>query len=74
MVTDMLVKLGDVWVDPAEVIKIRPKDNSIVEVEIKEKLAFHVHGVSHDDCATIVNEALAPKQTWSEEEIKDETP
>jgi len=68
----MLVKLGDVWVDPAEVIKIRPKDISpegsqIVEIAMRDKIDFHVHGVSHDDCAAIVNESLTPKQSWSED-------
>lgn len=73
----MLVKLGDVWVDPLEVVSIKeyvalPNGSLVSDVEIRlhEGISYIVVSVGEhadDNFAAIVNEALTPKQSWSEE-------
>lgn len=83
MVADMLVKLGDVWVDPTRVALIRrikpsfspPPMTGEEYIQVVEILLHegHVYPVAiteenpQDSFADIVNEALSPKQSWSEE-------
>lgn len=75
----MLVKLGDVWVDPASItalVGIRPTlapDGPVCSVLVSIRDSSEVinidgcSGKSVDDFAIIINDALAPKQSWSEE-------
>lgn len=74
----MLVKLGNSWVDPAVVISIRVHSAG-VQVQLQNGFTQIVYyGLSaisdiieledfRDEYAAIVNEALAPKQSWPDE-------
>ncbi len=75
----MLVKLGDVWVDPSSVIIVRkvtstavPINLSVINIEVITRENYSFFMEENEDCTTdnfaaIVNEALSPKQSWSEE-------
>lgn len=81
----MLVKLGDVWVDPALVVSIQKKGELFgwknpdreeyshkisyyLQVEVQDKPCLVINGEEDaDKFAAIVNEALAPKQSWGED-------
>lgn len=64
----MLVKLGDVWVDPSRVEFLEPSlDKSSISISIVTPDRSTQSNGSIDDFASIINEALAPKQSWGEE-------
>lgn len=82
----MLVKLGDVWVDPARVALIRkikscaaPPMTEEAEIHVVEILLHegHVYPVAitgdnpQNSFAEAVNESLAPKQSWSGDASED---
>lgn len=63
----MLVKLGDVWVDPRRIDFLEPQQDGIsVSIVTPDKASITKGNIG--DFAKIVNEALTPKQSWSEED------
>lgn len=66
----MLIKLGSVWVDPSAVRMIFLSGGDVFyRVEFVPQSISLGEGTNEtvDEYSAIVNEALAPKQSWPEE-------
>lgn len=66
---NMLVKFGMTWIDPAKIEFIQPKAGSVDVVTPTR--SYLIEG-DVDEFAKLINETLAPKQTWSSEELLPE--
>lgn len=68
----MLVKLGSDWYDPSLISNIWIEESSPTLIHVRMNNGFTVsQNISElnsiDGLASAVNEALTPKQSWSEE-------